>query len=133
MAILTFTLVAFSRRLYTDLIECLDYTNLIEEVDSFMPNLENLPVYETAEIYYQDNYSQFIYLVISFTDVMYNVSKELILQVYSFLNEPVLENDYYIMPEAKFEYESYIIKIIERETFDYPEQFGIIGYSDDKQ
>ncbi|MCK7487130.1 MAG: hypothetical protein MZU97_17670 [Bacillus subtilis] len=55
---------------------------------------------------------------------------ETIFGSYMFLQTPLMENDYYLIPETKFEYESFTIKVVDDDNFDYPEQFGMIGYSD---
>ena len=97
-----------------------------------MPVLSSLPAYQAYEVYYLDRLGQSINLVVTFSSETYETSKETILQSHVFLDEPLMESDFYLIPETEFEYESFTIKVVDDEDFNYPEQFGMIGYSDTK-
>jgi hypothetical protein len=38
--------------------------------------------------------------------------------------------DFYLIPEVEFQYQSFTIKVVSDDDFEYPEQFGMLGYSD---
>lgn len=109
-----------------------EYLDSVSGSNSFMPILSSLPSYQTYEVYYFNYLGQSINLILTYTSETYETAKESIFQSYCFLSEPLTENDYYLIPETEFDYESFTIKVVDSIDFDYPEQFGMLGYSDTK-
>ncbi|MFA5007104.1 MAG: hypothetical protein WC509_06530 [Candidatus Izemoplasmatales bacterium] len=134
--IVCFTLILFALvitgcgQVYTNTDDYQEYLDSIPGSNAFMPVLTDIPAFQTCEIYYYDRLGQSINLVITYSDETYETAKETVLGSYLFLQTPLVENDYYLIPETEFEYESFTIKVVDDDNFDYPEQFGMIGYSD---
>lgn len=117
-------------QVYTNMDDYQEYLDSIPGSNAFMPVLTDIPVYHTCEIFYYERLGQSINLVITYSNETYETAKETVLRSYLFLQTPLMENDYYLIPEMEFEYESFTIKVVDDDNFDYPEQFGMIGYSD---
>jgi len=119
-------------QVYTNTDDYQEYIDSIPESNTFMPDLFEIVDSQSIEIYYCERLGQSINLVITFSNETYETAKETVLGSYVFLEAPLMENDYYLIPATEFEYESFTIKVVDDEDFDYPEQFGMIGYSDTK-
>lgn len=132
LLLLVFSLASCSGKLNTNLDEYQEYLIEVPESDSFMPNLPDLPQYLSAEVLFFENYDsgKSINLVITYSEDDYTNAKESITTSLVFLEEPLMEYDYYIVPQVEFEYNGFIIKVVSNDNFDYPEQFGMLGCSD---
>lgn len=129
--IMVFLLAACSKVL-TNVDEYSDYVDSIDNAESFMPSLSELPEYLSIEVYYYEHLGQSINLLITFSDGNYESAKEAIFNSFVFLKQPLMQDDFYLIPEVEFEYNVYIIKVVDSVDFKYPEQFGMLGYSDEK-
>lgn len=134
IVIYAFVLLACSGKLYTNSDEYLGYIDQVPGSDSFMPNLLDLPPYQFAEVLLFENYDsgKSINLVITYSEDEYAFAKDSISSKLVFLEDPLMEYDYYIVPQVEFEYKGFVIKVVSDDNFDYPEQFGMLGYSDAK-
>ncbi len=134
MVVIAFSLVACSGKLDTNIDEYLVYVNKVPKSDSFMPKLLDLPPYQFAEVLFFENYDsgKSINLVITYSEDEYAFAKDSISSKLVFLEDPLMEYDYYIVPQVEFEYNGFVIKVVSDDNFDYPEQFGMLGYSDVK-
>lgn len=129
--IMIFLLVACGK-VFTNVDDYSDYVDSIDGADSFMPSLDELPEYLSIEVYYYEHLGQSINLLLTFSDENYESAKEAILNSIDFLEQPLMQDDFYLIPEVEFEYLGYIIKVVDNVNFKYPEQFGMLGYSDEK-
>jgi hypothetical protein len=131
LAVILFTLlITGCGQVYTNMDDYQEYLDSIPGSNAFMPVLTDIPVYRACEIYYYERLGQSINLVITYSNETYETAKETVLRSYLFLQTPLMEFDYYLVPETEFEYRSFTIKVVDDDNFDYPEQFGMIGYSD---
>jgi hypothetical protein len=119
-------------KVYTNTDDYQDYIDLVPGSSGFMPELMDLPEYQSIEVYYYESLGQSINLLVTFSSENYESSKEIVLGSFEFLNAPLTEHDFFLIPEVEFEYKSFIIKVVNNDDFDYPEQFGMMGYSDEK-
>lgn len=125
-------LLSACSQVYTNSDEYVDYVSLVSGSDIFMPKLSDLPQYQSVDIYYFERLGTSINLIITFSAETYESAKEAIFESHLFLDEPLMEHGYYTIPEVEFEYQAFIIKVVSDDNFDYPEQFGMLGYSDTK-
>jgi len=118
--------------LLTDVSDYEIYVDEVYNADTFMPDLDVLPNYEDVEVYYDNRASKSITLSVIYSNEDYESAKESIINMYSFLDGPIKdETGFYYIPSHEFDYKSYQIKVVDNEDFSYPEQFGMIGFSDD--
>lgn len=117
--------------LLTDIKKYDEYVDEVYNADAFMPNLDDLPDYENTELYYDNRASKSISISITYKDESYESAKETILNMYSFLAAPIEGNGYYKIPNHEFYLKTYHIKVVDNDTFSYPSNFGMIGYSDE--
>ena len=115
---------------YTDRNEYQDYIDKMPKADIYMPDLSTLPEYQSITVFYYERLGRSINLVITYSVESYESAKDTILSSYTYLDEPLMESDFYLIPEVEFQYQSFTIKVVSNDDFDYPEQFGMIGYSD---
>ena len=115
---------------YTDAKEYQDYIDKIPKADIYMPDLTTLPEYQSINVYYYERLGQSINLIITYSAESYKSARDTVFGSYGYLEEPLTEMDFYRIPEVEFEYQSFTIKVVSDDDFDYPEQFGMLGYSD---
>lgn len=115
---------------YTNIDKYQDYIDKIPGSDVFMPNISELPEYLSIDVFYYENTSQSINLIITYSAEAYESAVTIINGMYEFLNEPLMQHDYYLIPEVEFEYQSFLIKVVSDDNFDYPEKFGMLCFSD---
>lgn len=109
-----------------------EYVDEVYNAETFMPSFESLPDYESIEVYYDNRSSKSISLSITYDEIDYKDAKMAILEQYTALEEESLVRDgVYLIQSTKFEYGSYTVLVIDNENFDYPSNFGMIGYSDE--
>jgi len=106
-----------------------EYINKMPTANNFMPDLASLPEYQSVSVYYYERLGQSINLIVQYSIDSYESALDSILNSYTYLDEPMTEKDYFLIPEVEFQYESFTIKVVSDDDFKYPEQFGMIGYS----
>jgi len=117
--------------------------NNVKNASFMMPNLQDINDYEEIKFSSQEKmyssslgfYSYGISLFVKY-DENYEVKKEEILSKYIFLNEPIIENDDYIIPITEFEYYGFNYKIVLDESYEdfcACKSFMIIGYDDESK
>lgn len=117
-------------KVYSDIDKYDDYIESIPGADEYMPKLIDLPAYTGYEVFYVENSGKSINLNIKYDTQDYELAKTTILDTYDFLDEPLMGNGYSIIPEVEILYKNYVIKVVYDENFQYPEAFGLLGYSD---
>ncbi len=106
-----------------------------------MPNIKDLGAYSQIKYTYQstcysilmDFNSDGLALFVKYDQTIYAIQKEKTLHSYTFLDEPILEFDKYVMPVTEFEYRGYLMKIVlDQEYIDYCacKSFMMIGFDD---
>lgn len=118
------------RKVYSDLSDYQYYIEKIPNANDFMPDLSTLPESHLISVYYYEHLGQSLNLVITYTAVTYLSARDSIINSYTFLDNPLVENDYFLIPEVEFQYLTFTIKVVNDNYFNYPEFFGMIGYSD---
>jgi hypothetical protein len=107
------------------------YIDDMFRASEFMPNIDDYSSSDNLEVYYFDGWSQSFTFSIAYNSEEYEIAKENILAKYTFLDEPLKsESGFYYIPDNEFEFDSYHIKVVYDESFRYPEQFGMIAFSD---
>lgn len=111
------------------------YLQLVKKSDIFMPNLELIGTHEKIDVYYYERkgptlYSKSINLIITYSNTQYELYKLDSMDKNEFLEEPFIEYGHIVIPEAKFDYKEFEINVVKNDSFWYPSQFGMIGYSD---
>lgn len=117
-------------KVYTNTDDYQNYLSSLPGSTAVMPDLSEISNFQSYEIYYYERLGQSINLLITYSDEAYQTAKETALGAFTFLDTPLMENDYYLIPETEFEYDGFTIKVVDDDNFDYPEKFGMIGYSD---
>ena len=115
---------------YDNVNEYENYINSITGAEDFMPQLNELPTYVKLKVFFVKNSSKSLNLIVYYSIETYQDAKDIMLNTYDFLEEPISGNDYYILPDVIVEYNDYLITVVNDDNFDYPERFGMIGYSD---
>ncbi|MCF7924243.1 MAG: hypothetical protein K9L64_03945 [Candidatus Izimaplasma sp.] len=115
---------------YTDTSSYQVYIDKIPKSNTFMPDLATLPQYQSINVYYYERLGQSINLIVTYSSESYQSARDTLLSSYVFLKEPLTELDFYLIPEVEFQYQSFTIKVVNDDDFEYPEQFGMLGYSD---
>lgn len=121
--------------------DILKFNDYIESVSwgndyNLYPDIESLPDGFVTKINYVERTGSFIrsktlILEISIPEGDYQNFKEDLLANYTFLSESIKNNNGdEIISEVDFEYGSYRIYIVENDDYDYPKNFGMVGYSD---
>ena len=73
-------------------------------------------------------------LFVSYDVDIFEVKKEEVNQNYSFVEEPIIDNDDDIlMPAIDVLFYGYRIRVVKNEQFYYPKNFGMIGINEDTQ
>lgn len=111
------------------------YLQLVKKSDTFMPNLELIGIHEKVNVYYYERqgptlYSKSINLIITYSDTQYELYKWDSMDKNEFLEEPFIQHGHVVIPEVKFDYKEFEINVVKNDSFWYPSQFGMIGYSD---
>lgn len=119
-------------QVYTDTNDYQEYISLVPKANTFMPEIDNLPEYQSISVYYYERLGQSINLIVTYSEESYESALDSILNSYTYLEEPLTKMDFYLIPEVEFQYQSFTIKVVSDDEFEYPEQFGMIGYSDSK-
>lgn len=127
-----------------------DYLNTGTMFDTnakeIMPNLDNLPKYESIKYKYT-NKSAFIFenysvaLVVNYDDKTYKSEKDKLVEKYIFLDHKVeydFDEGLYIIPEYKFSINSYTFKVVagienSYTNTEFPKSFGMIGTSEENK
>jgi hypothetical protein len=118
------------KRVYSDIDKYENYINSIPGAQDFMPSLDQLLTYERHAVFYVETSSKSLNLIVYYSPDEYQDAKDIFLNSYEFLEEPLMEYNYYTIPEVEIFYNGYVIKVVKDENFNYPEQFGMFGYSD---
>ena len=128
--LLLIIILSSCEKVYNDIYKYDDYVKSIPGAEEFMPNLTDLPIFTGYEVFYVENSGKSINLNIKYDTQDYEEAKTTILDTYDFLDEPLMGNGYSIIPEVEILYENYVIKVVYDVNFQYPEAFGLLGYSD---
>lgn len=128
--LLLIIILSSCEKVYNDNYKYDDYVKSIPGAEEFMPNLTDLPIFTGYEVFYVENSGKSINLNIKYDTQDYEEAKTTILDTYDFLDEPLMGNGYSIIPEVEILYENYVIKVVYDVNFQYPEAFGLLGYSD---
>ncbi len=126
-----------SRNLDTYVTDC----ESVKNASVLMPNITDLGAYSQIKYTYQstcysilmDFNSDGLALFVKYDQTIYAIQKEKTLHSYTFLDEPILEFDKYVMPVTEFEYRGYLMKIVlDQEYIDYCacKSFMMIGFDD---
>jgi len=115
-----------------------DYVTNVSYSREFMPDLSDLEGYESIDvIYYNDrpstNNTHTINLIVTYSNEYYNNAKSKYLSEYSYLEASLYDPDNknrMLVSDAEVEYNNYLIKVVFDEKFDYPKDFGMIGFND---
>ena len=107
----------------TDMNEYDTYIDRIEGAEAFMPSLEELPNYQSIEVFYYVNLGTSINLIVTYSEAEYSLVKETVYSEYVFLENPLPISDHFLIPEVEFEYDGFIISVVDNENFIYPEKF----------
>ncbi len=119
-------------QVYNDTNDYQEYVNQVPKANTFMPDFDNLPDYQSISVYYYEHLGQSINLIVTYSEASYESARDTIFGLYVFLEEPLTEMDFYLIPEVEFQYNSFTIKVVSDDDFNYPEQFGMLGCSDSK-
>jgi hypothetical protein len=117
-------------QVYTDTNDYQEYINQVPKANTFMPDFDTLPEYQSISVYYYERLGQSINLIITYSAESYESARDTIFGSYVYLEEPLTKMDFYLIPEVEFQYQSFTIKVVSDDDFEYPEQFGMLGYSD---
>lgn len=120
-------------KVYTNISEYSDYVDQVPGADAFMPVIDELPAFQSTEIYYFEDLGQSLNLIVAYDEDNYETAKNAILAGFDFLSEPVLHDGHYHVSDVEFEFSDFLIKVVEDSDFDYPKEFGMVGYSDLKK
>ncbi len=126
-----------SRNLDTYVTDC----ESVKNASVLMPNIKDLGAYFQIKYTYQstcysilmDFNSDGLALFVKYDQTIYAIQKEKTLHSYTFLDEPILEFDKYVMPVTEFKYRGYLMKIVlDQEYIDYCacKSFMMIGFDD---
>lgn len=118
------------RKVYSDIGDYQYYIEKIPKSNIFMPDLTILPEYQSISVYYYERLGQSINLIITYSSESYLSARDELLSSYIYLEEPLTKMDFFLIPEVEFQYQSFTIKVVSDDEFEYPEQFGMIGFSD---
>lgn len=119
-------------KVYTNTDDYQEYINQVPKANIFMPDFDTLPEYQSISVYYYERLGQSINLIVTYSAESYESARDTIFGSYVYLEEPLTEMDFYRIPEVEFQYQSFTIMVVSDEDFEYPEQFGMLGYSDSK-
>lgn len=120
------------------------WTMIDTPAKKFMPDLDMLPIdygisYNYNHIYRVLFETDTLTLVVNYSEEIYKKEKERLLKEYKYLDHKVISNsdsEKYYIPEYEFEVNTYNFKVVdEYETYkaQYPNSFGIIGFSDENK
>lgn len=114
------------------------YLSHLKNSSDFMPKLDAIENELSIDVIYFHNRTflvdeKTINLIVTYDVSNYESEKDKILQQNDFLMEPAKKHSLYVIPVVEFEYNEYTIKVVEHDSFVYPNWFGMIGYSDSKK
>lgn len=112
-------------------------TTIDTNAKDIMPNLDDLPKYESIEYKYTHKTmflfeSDSVALVVNYDDKTYQSEKDKLAEKYTFLEDKVKD----IIPEYEFSINSYTFKVVaenEKSNTEFPKSFGMIGTSEEKK
>lgn len=117
-------------QVYNDTNDYQEYIDQVPKANIFMPEFDALPEYQSISVYYYEHLGQSINLIVTYSAESYESARDTIFDSFVYLEEPLKKMDFYLIPEVEFQYLSFTIKVVSNDDFEYPEQFGMIGYSD---
>lgn len=118
-----------------------NYADDIEkyQADLFMPNLEDIGEYKTAEYFTRKDETIFpeysMQLIVKYDQETYFKEKERLETAYTYLDKPQkpdYDDDVYTIPIEEFSSAEFDFKIAVFEDTVFPKNFGMIGVSDEK-
>lgn len=116
--------------------EYIEMVSFNKEYDIF-PNIEELPDSVVLDISYVERTaflirSKTLILTITVPENIYSIFKEEFLNRYDYFDDLILDEEGgVIIPKVEFEYLSYTLFVVNNEEFYYPENFGMVGFSDE--
>ncbi len=128
--VLSVLILTSCEKVYNDMDDYEYYVDSIPGAGEYMPTLDDLPTYSESTVFFVESSGKSLNLIIKYSMDDYEDAKNNFLSAYEFLKEPLVGNDYYIIPEVEVTYNDYVIKVVDDDNFEYPEAFGLLGYSD---
>lgn len=124
----------------TDISKYEEYIDVVthEKDYEFFPDLDSINSSNSTNIMYVERTGSLVRsksLVLSITvpENNYLTLKDDYLAKYSYFSELILDSDNEpVISSNEFYYGTFTIFIIRNDDFDYPKNFGMIGYSDDR-
>ena len=118
---------------YTDIDEYNQYLDDIQGSDLFMPQLNTLGNCVSTEVLYYDSLGESVSLICYYQEEDFEVYLDAINNDYRFLENPIVDEQGEVdIPSVDFEYGNFRFRVVQDEYFEYPEEFGMIGISDDE-
>jgi hypothetical protein len=120
--------------IYNEIEDYQQCINDVEESDEFMPNLDSLTKHTTIELYCKENIglTTTINLIVTYSEANYYLEKENLLMTYDFLLQPLYDSDRVFISEPEFIFNGFNIKVVYNSNYNYPEEFGMIGFNDEE-
>jgi len=118
-----------------------NYTDDIEkyQADLFMPDLEDIGEYKDVEYFIRKDENIFpeysMQLVVKYDEESFSKEKERLESAYTYIDEPQKpdwNDDVYTIPIEEFSAAGFNFKIAIFDDTDYPQNFGMVGVSDEK-
>lgn len=124
----------------TDISKYYEYIDIVtkENECEFFPNLDDIEDVESVDLSYLEKKgslvrSNSLMVTLKFHEGDYGTKKDEFIAQFDYIDEIMLDSDNEpVITSNSFKYNGYNILIVKDERFDYPKNFGMVGYSDEK-